>query len=56
MSTAEPIASTGATGIGLVWLVHNYGWDVGFLLFVISGVAGILLFVCCWPAQAHGSE
>ncbi len=48
--------STGVTGVGLAWLVQSYGWDAGFLLFVFSGLAGILLFACCWPAKANGYE
>jgi sugar phosphate permease len=47
-------ASTIVTGIGIGWLVDHHGWDAGFLVYVISGMAGMLLFAFCWTARAHG--
>jgi OPA family glycerol-3-phosphate transporter-like MFS transporter/OPA family sugar phosphate sensor protein UhpC-like MFS transporter len=47
-------ASTIVTGVGIGWLVDHHGWDAGFLVYVISGMAGMLLFACCWMARAHG--
>jgi OPA family glycerol-3-phosphate transporter-like MFS transporter/OPA family sugar phosphate sensor protein UhpC-like MFS transporter len=47
-------ASTIVTGVGVGSLVDHYGWDAGFLVYLIAGVAGMLLFACCWTAGAHG--
>jgi OPA family glycerol-3-phosphate transporter-like MFS transporter/OPA family sugar phosphate sensor protein UhpC-like MFS transporter len=47
-------ASTVVTGIGIGWLVDHYGWNAGFLVYLLSGVAGMLLFATCWTAAAHG--
>jgi sugar phosphate permease len=47
-------ASTIVTGIGIGWLVESYGWDAGFLVYMIAGFAGMLLFAACWNASAHG--
>lgn len=46
--------STVLSGVGIGALVQSYGWDAGFLVFLLCGVAGVLLFALCWPAQAHG--
>jgi len=47
-------ASTIVTGIGIGWLVDRHGWDAGFLVYMIAGMAGMLLFAACWTAGAHG--
>jgi OPA family glycerol-3-phosphate transporter-like MFS transporter/OPA family sugar phosphate sensor protein UhpC-like MFS transporter len=47
-------ASTIVTGIGIGWLVDSYGWDAGFLVFMIAGFGGMILFAACWRASAHG--
>jgi phosphoglycerate transporter family protein len=47
-------ASTIVTGVGIGWLVDKHGWDAGFMVYMISGMAGMLLFACCWTARAHG--
>jgi OPA family glycerol-3-phosphate transporter-like MFS transporter/OPA family sugar phosphate sensor protein UhpC-like MFS transporter len=48
--------STIVSGVGIGSLVDRHGWDAGFLVFLISGVAGMVLFAVCWPAKAHGYE
>lgn len=47
-------ASTIVTGVGIGWLVDRYGWDAGFLVYMISGFAGMIMFAACWSAKAHG--
>ncbi len=47
-------ASTVVSGVGIGLLVDLHGWDAGFLVFLVCGVAGTLLFACCWNAKAHG--
>jgi sugar phosphate permease len=46
--------STAVSGVGIGALVDHYGWDAGFLVFFGCGVAGTLLFACCWQAKAYG--
>lgn len=46
--------STTVSGFGIGWIVTHYGWDAGFMVFVVSGLGGIALFACCWPAKADG--
>jgi OPA family glycerol-3-phosphate transporter-like MFS transporter/OPA family sugar phosphate sensor protein UhpC-like MFS transporter len=46
--------STIVSGVGVGALVDRSGWDAGFLVFVVCGVVGVLLFALCWPARAHG--
>ena len=46
--------STAVSGVGIGALVDRYGWDAGFLVFVVCSVVGVLLFVLCWPAKADG--
>ena len=46
--------STILSGVGIGWLVEEYGWDAGFLLFTVCGIAGSFLFALCWRAKAHG--
>ena len=48
--------STVLSGVGIGTLVEHYGWDAGFLVFMLCAIAGILLFACCWPAKAHGYQ
>lgn len=47
-------ASTALSGFGIGALVDRRGWDAGFMVFFICGVAGIVLLALCWPAKAHG--
>jgi OPA family glycerol-3-phosphate transporter-like MFS transporter/OPA family sugar phosphate sensor protein UhpC-like MFS transporter len=47
-------ASTILSGVGIGSLVEHYGWNAGFVVFLICGIAGMLLFAMCWPAKAHG--
>ncbi|MBN2293215.1 MAG: MFS transporter [Pirellulales bacterium] len=47
-------ASTLVSGVGIGILVDKYGWNAGFLLFVIAAFIGCLLFAFCWPARADG--
>jgi OPA family glycerol-3-phosphate transporter-like MFS transporter/OPA family sugar phosphate sensor protein UhpC-like MFS transporter len=49
-------ASTIVSGWGLGTLVENYGWDAAFVVLLISGVAGSLLFLAAWPAKADAYE
>lgn len=46
--------STVVSGVGVALLVGRYGWDAGFLMFVVAAVAGAALFALCWPARPHG--
>ena len=46
--------STVISGVGIGALVDRYGWDAGFILFIICSIAGVLLFALCWPAKADG--
>jgi OPA family glycerol-3-phosphate transporter-like MFS transporter/OPA family sugar phosphate sensor protein UhpC-like MFS transporter len=48
--------STIVSGYGIGTLVEHRGWDAGFLVFLICGVAGVLLFAMCWKAKAHGYD
>jgi len=36
--------------------VEHHGWDAGFLMFIAAAVAGMLLFILCWPARADAYE
>lgn len=49
-------ASTLASGAGIGILVDTYGWDAGFLMFVVASIIGLLLFAACWPARADGYQ
>jgi sugar phosphate permease len=49
-------ASTVLSGWGLGALVQRYGWNVGFEGLIIVAVLGTLLFICAWPAKAHGYD
>jgi len=48
--------STVVSGYGIGALVERYGWDAGFLTFLVCGLSGIVLFAACWPAKAHGYD
>ena len=48
--------STVLSGVGVGWLVERHGWDAGFLMFIAAAVAGMLLFMLCWPARADAYE
>ena len=37
-------------------LVQNYGWDAAFIVLIIAGVSGSLLFLAAWPAKANAYE
>jgi phosphoglycerate transporter family protein len=47
-------ASTVVSGVGIGILVDKFGWDAGFLMFVVAALIGGLLFASCWPAPADG--
>jgi phosphoglycerate transporter family protein len=47
-------ASTIVTGVGIGWLVDHYGWDAGFMVYMLAGIVGMLFFAACWGARAHG--
>jgi OPA family glycerol-3-phosphate transporter-like MFS transporter/OPA family sugar phosphate sensor protein UhpC-like MFS transporter len=47
-------ASTTLSGYGLGYTVHHYGWDAAFAGLAVCAAIGTLLFVCAWPAKAHG--
>ena len=44
------------SGVGIGILVENYGWDAGFLMFVVAALIGMFLFAVCWPAPADGYQ
>jgi OPA family glycerol-3-phosphate transporter-like MFS transporter/OPA family sugar phosphate sensor protein UhpC-like MFS transporter len=46
--------STAVSGAGVGWLVDRYNWDAGFLVLFACSTIGMVLFVLCWPAKAHG--
>jgi len=46
-------ASTAVSGWGLGALVQYYGWDAAFVVLIVAGIAGSLLFLAAWPAQAN---
>jgi phosphoglycerate transporter family protein len=46
--------STILSGLGVGILVERFGWDAGFLMFVIAALIGVVLFAACWPVKAHG--
>ena len=48
--------STVVSGWGLGKLVEVYGWDAAYILLIIAGVAGSLLFLLAWPAKANAYE
>jgi OPA family glycerol-3-phosphate transporter-like MFS transporter/OPA family sugar phosphate sensor protein UhpC-like MFS transporter len=45
--------STVLSGWGLGGIVEKYGWNSGFLLLVLSGIIGMLLFVALWNSNPH---
>jgi phosphoglycerate transporter family protein len=47
-------ASTPVSGLGLGYVVQNYGWNVGFGLLLAIGSLGTFMFILAWPAKAHG--
>ncbi len=49
-------ASTVFSGVGVGVMVSRYGWDAGFLMFVVAAVGGVVMLALCWPARAHGYE
>src|ERR1035437_5603112 len=49
-------ASTVVSGWGLGTLVQYYGWDSAFVVLIISGIAGSLLFLAAWPPTANAYE
>jgi sugar phosphate permease len=49
-------ASTVFSGVGVGLLVTRYGWDAGFLMFVVASIGGALTFALCWPARADGYQ
>jgi len=48
--------STTLSGWGVGTLVERYGWDAGFRVFALSGLAGTIVFACCWMARPHGYQ
>jgi OPA family glycerol-3-phosphate transporter-like MFS transporter/OPA family sugar phosphate sensor protein UhpC-like MFS transporter len=49
-------ASSLLSGVGIGILVDKYGWDAGFLMFVVAAIIGAILFAICWPARATGYQ
>jgi OPA family glycerol-3-phosphate transporter-like MFS transporter/OPA family sugar phosphate sensor protein UhpC-like MFS transporter len=49
-------ASTVVSGWGLGALVQNYGWDAAYVVLIVAGVLGSLLFLMAWPAPANAYE
>jgi OPA family glycerol-3-phosphate transporter-like MFS transporter/OPA family sugar phosphate sensor protein UhpC-like MFS transporter len=49
-------ASTVVSGWGLGTLVQYYGWDAAFVVLIVSGIAGSLLFLAAWPAKANAYD
>jgi OPA family glycerol-3-phosphate transporter-like MFS transporter/OPA family sugar phosphate sensor protein UhpC-like MFS transporter len=49
-------ASTTLSGWGLGFVVQHYGWNAGFAGLIACAAIGTLLFICAWPARAHGYE
>ncbi len=47
-------ASTLVSGVGLGYVVQNYGWNMGFGLLLAIGAIGTFMFILAWPAKAHG--
>jgi sugar phosphate permease len=47
-------ASTTLSGWGMGYVVQHYGWDTAFAGLAICAGLGTLLFICAWPAKAHG--
>ena len=48
--------STVVSGWGLGVLVQNYGWDAAFVVLIVAGILGSLLFLLAWPAKANAYE
>jgi OPA family glycerol-3-phosphate transporter-like MFS transporter/OPA family sugar phosphate sensor protein UhpC-like MFS transporter len=49
-------ASTVVSGWGLGALVEVYGWDAAYIMLIVAGVLGSLLFLLAWPAKANAYE
>lgn len=48
--------STILSGVGVGVLVERFGWDAGFLMFVVAAFLGGAMFAICWRAKAHGYD
>jgi phosphoglycerate transporter family protein len=44
------------SGWGLGKWVEHSGWEVVFGALLATGVFGMIMFLLCWPAKAHGYE
>jgi sugar phosphate permease len=40
-------------GVGVLWDKYK-NWDIVYNLFIVSSIAGIVVFALCWNAPAHG--
>lgn len=47
-------ASTALSGMGIGYLVTRYGWNAGFMMFLVAALLGAVAFALCWPARADG--
>lgn len=45
-----------ASGYGIGWAVHNYGWHTGFLLLIASGVLSAFFFALTWNVKPRGLQ
>jgi OPA family glycerol-3-phosphate transporter-like MFS transporter/OPA family sugar phosphate sensor protein UhpC-like MFS transporter len=48
--------STFVSGVGLGYLVQNYGWSFAFGVLLGIGAIGTFMFILAWPAKAHGYQ
>ena len=44
------------SGVGAGWVIDHYGWDGGFLLFIVSGVLSSLCFALTWNVRPRGFD
>ena len=49
-------ASTTLSGWGMGYVADHYGWSTAFGGLAICAALGTLLFICAWPAKAHGYQ
>lgn len=43
---------TAVSGVGIGYIVDNYGWHGGFLLFMLSSIVGGILFALTWKKSS----
>jgi glycerol-3-phosphate transporter len=45
-----------ASGYGIGWAAHNYGWNTGFSLLIASGILSAFFFALTWKIRPRGFQ